>query len=326
MAEGDRAVVRWAARGTFAGPGQFQGMTPNGAHVAVEGADVIRVRDGAIVRNDAYFNAHDMLRQLGAAPAAGSAGEQRMTALLNARNRLAARIASRPEEIADGVWLVRGGFPAKTMNVYFVRDGDGVALFDAGIEAMTRAVAGAGAALGGITRVVLGHGHADHRGVAPGLGADVFCHADEQADAEGDGGDHYFHLDELSWFARPLFPVLLRQWDGGPVKVAGTLQEGDEVAGFEVVHTPGHAPGLITLWRARDRLALASDTFYTLDPQTGRHGPPRVPHRAFNLDTEQARASIRKLADLQPSAAWAGHADPVCGDVQSQLHHAAATT
>jgi hydroxyacylglutathione hydrolase len=326
VAQDDRAVVRWAATGTFAGPGAFQGMEPNGARVAIEGADVVRVRDGKIARNDAYFNAHDMLRQLGASPAAGSPAEQRMTSVINARNRLAGRIAAKPEEIADGVWVMRGGFPSKTMNVYFVRDGSGVLLFDAGIEAMTRAVAAAGAALGGITRVVLGHGHADHRGVAPGLGVDVFCHADERADAEGDGGDHYFHLDQLSWYAKPLFPVLLKQWDGGPVPIAGTVAEGDDVAGFRVVHTPGHAPGLIALWRESDRLALASDTFYTLDPQTGRHGHPRVPHRAFNLDTEQARASIRKLADLRPSAAWAGHADPLTGDVQSQLHTAAATT
>jgi hydroxyacylglutathione hydrolase len=326
VAQDDRVVARWAAKGTFAGPGSFQGLTPNGSRISVEGADVLRVRDGKIVHNDAYLNALDLLRQLGASPAAGSSAEQRMTSLVNARNRLASAIASKPEEIADGVWVMRGGFPSKTMNVYFVRDGSGVLLFDAGIEAMTNAVAAAGAALGGITRIVLGHGHADHRGVAPGLGADVYCHPAERADAEGDGGDHYFHLDQLSWYAKPLFPVLLKQWDGGPVAIAGTVEEGDDVAGFEVVHTPGHAPGLIALWRASDRLALASDTFYTLDPQTGRHGHARVPHRAFNLDTEQARASIRKLADLQPSAAWAGHADPVTGDVQSQLHEAASST
>jgi steroid delta-isomerase-like uncharacterized protein len=326
VAQDDRVVVRWQAKATFAGPGPFQGMAPNGARIAIEGADVLRVRDDKIVHNDAYTNGLDLLRQLGASPAAGSTAEQRMTSLLNARTRLTQGIASAPEEIADGVWVMRGGFPAKTMNVYFVRDGSGVLLFDAGIEAMTNAVRAAGAALGGITRVVLGHGHPDHRGVAPGLDADVFCHPAERADTEGDGGAHYFHLDRLSWYARPLFPVLLKQWDGGPAAVAGTVDEGDDVAGFEVVHTPGHAPGLITLWRASDRLALASDTFYTLDPQTGRHGHPRVPHHAFNLDTEQARASIRKLADLQPSAAWAGHADPLTGDVQSQLHAAADTT
>jgi glyoxylase-like metal-dependent hydrolase (beta-lactamase superfamily II) len=119
---------------------------------------------------------------------------------------------------------------------------------------------------------------------------------------------------------------MLPVWDGGPVSIAGTLEEGDEIAGFEVVHLPGHAPGLIGLWRASDRLALVSDCFYTLDPQSGLHGHARVPHRAFNRNTEQARASMRKLAGLQPSAAWAGHADALTGDVRGQLEHAAATT
>jgi glyoxylase-like metal-dependent hydrolase (beta-lactamase superfamily II) len=235
-------------------------------------------------------------------------------------------MAADPEPIADGVWVVRGGFPVRSMNVYFVRDGDGVLLFDAGIEAMTKAVARAGAQLGGITRIVLGHGHPDHRGVAPGLGVPAFCHPAERADAEGDGGRHYFRLDELDPHGRLLLGTMLGVWDGGPVQIAGTVEEGDDVAGFRVVHLPGHAPGLIGLWRERDRLALVSDTFYTLDPQTGSHGRPRVPHRAFNQDTEQARASIRKLAALEPADAWAGHADPLTGDVRAQLERAADET
>ena len=87
------------------------------------------------------------------------------------------------------------------------------------------------------------------------------------------------------------------------------------IAGFEVVHLPGHAPGLIGLFRESDRLALVSDRIYTLDPQSGRKEPAHVPHPAFNQDTEQARASIRKLAALDPPTVWAGHADPVTGDV-----------
>jgi glyoxylase-like metal-dependent hydrolase (beta-lactamase superfamily II) len=231
-----------------------------------------------------------------------------------------------PEPVADGVWVIRGGFPSKTMNVYFVRDGDGVLVFDAGIAAMTKAVAMAGAQLGGITRVVLGHGHPDHRGLAPGLSVPTFCHPAERADAEGDGGRSYFRLDELAPHGRIVLGGMLDVWDGGPVSIAGTVDEGDEVAGFRVVHLPGHAPGLIGLWRDRDRLALVSDCFYTLDPQTGLHSHPRVPHRAFNQDTEQARASIRKLAALEPAAAWAGHADPLTGDVRAQLEQAASTT
>jgi hydroxyacylglutathione hydrolase len=244
------------------------------------------------------------------------------------RPRLARLIASGPEPIADGVWIVRGGFPSKTMNVYLVREpGGGVVLFDAGISAMTGAVARAAAALGGLTRIVLGHGHPDHRGVAPGLkDVGVWCHPAERADAEGDGGQSYFDLSQLDPHGRVVLGAMLGVWDGGPVSIAGTVSEGDDVAGFRVVHLPGHAPGLIGLWRESDRLALVSDCFYTLDPQTGFHSPPRVPHRAFNWDTEQARASMLKLAALEPAAAWAGHADPLTGDVRGQLEHAAATT
>ena len=223
------------------------------------------------------------------------------------------------ESVADGVWLVRGGFPLKIMNVYLVRDGDGVMLFDAGIKAMVRHLASVGASLGGITRVLLGHSHADHRGAAPGLNVPVLCHSAERPDAETDGGDHYFDLTKLNNSAHLAFRRLLAHWDGGPVTIADTVEEGDEVAGFRVVHIPGHAPGLIALWRESDRLALTSDCFYTLNPQTGRKCPPSVPHSAFNLDTEQARASIRKLAALKPLAAWPGHTDPLIGDVREQL-------
>ena len=68
-----------------------------------------------------------------------------------------------------------------------------------------------------------------------------------------------------------------------------------------------------------------SDCIYTLDPQTGHKGAARVPHPAFNFDTEQARASIVKLTDLDPWTIWAGHADPVTGDVRSQLQKAASS-
>jgi hydroxyacylglutathione hydrolase len=324
IAEGDRAAAHWRMTGTFAGPGSFQGLEPIGARVDVRGVDVVTVRGGRIVRNDAYTDNATIAQQLGLMPPKDSPAQQRMTKAFNVRTRLAALGASGPEQIAEGVWLVRGGFPAKTMNVYLVRDGDGVLAFDAGIKAMRHAVAAAAAQLGGLTRIVLGHGHQDHRGVAPFLGVPVLCHADDRAIAEGDGGFSSFDFSKLNPLGRVLMPRLLKSWDGGPVHVAGTVAEGDDVAGFEVVHLPGHAAGLIGLWRESDRLALTSDCFYTLDPQTGRHGAPRVPHVAFNLDTEQARASMRKLAALEPAAAWPGHADPLSGDVRAQLERAAA--
>jgi glyoxylase-like metal-dependent hydrolase (beta-lactamase superfamily II) len=124
---------------------------------------------------------------------------------------------------------------------------------------------------------------------------------------------------------RAAYPSLLRSWDGGAVSIAGTVTEGDEIAGFRVIELPGHAPGLIGLFRERDRLALCSDCLYTLDARTSRRTAAQVPHPAFNRNTEQARDSIRKLAGLAPATVWPGHADAVSGDVDGQLQRAAAT-
>jgi glyoxylase-like metal-dependent hydrolase (beta-lactamase superfamily II)/predicted ester cyclase len=320
----NRTAVRWRVRGSFAGPGQFQGLMPTGARVDLEGCDVVTVQNDLIVNNDAFLDRGTLAHQLGLAPGMGSKAEARLIKLANLQTRLRTRLRGQPERIAEGVWLVRGGFPAKTMNVYLIEDGDGVTVFDAGIEAMGSAVAAGAARRGGIRRVVLGHADADHRGAAPHLAGPVFCHPAEQAAAESsESFRDYWDLSKLDRHGRALLSRLIPAWDGGAVTVEGTVQEGDDIAGFRVVELPGHAPGLIGLFRDADRLALVSDCFYTLDPQTGIKGAARVPHPAFNADTDQARDSIRKLADLNPAVAWSGHADPVRGDVVSQLRQAA---
>jgi glyoxylase-like metal-dependent hydrolase (beta-lactamase superfamily II)/ketosteroid isomerase-like protein len=319
--------VQWRLTGTFAGPGHFGGLAPTGNPIELEGFDLLRVRDGLIQSNDAFTDSMTFARQAGMMPPQGSNAEKRMTGAFNVKTRLAAGLAGGEAElIATGVWVVQGQ-PGRC-NVYLIENGgpqDGVTLFDAGARTMTRAVATAGAKLGGITRVVLGHGHTDHRGVAPGLKAPVLCHPDEVQDAEGSGGFRYWPADlaGLPPGAKQIQKVLHRYaWDGGPVKIAGTVSEGDDVSGFRVVDLPGHAPGLIGLWRESDRLALVSDCFYTLD-QWGRDCPASVPVDTYNYDTQQARESIRKLAEMEPAAAWPGHAKPITGDVRGQLLKAA---
>jgi len=324
VAARNQAAVRWHATGTFCG-GPFQGIEPTGARVELEGIDLLTVEDGQIVRNDAYYDSGAFARAVGLLPPQQSTTERRMAAAFNTRTRLLRPfVQPAVSQVAEDVWLVRGGFPQKVMNVYLIEDDGQVTVFDAGIRSMVRGIGSVAAGLGGIKRIVLGHGHPDHRGAAPGLGAPVYCHPDNRADTEGDGGEHYFRISELDWYARPVFPRMLGMWDGGPVKVEGTVSEGDDIAGFKVIDLPGHAPGQIGLWREDDRLALTSDCFYTLNPQTGQKGAARIPHPAFNWDTDKARASIRKLAELEPAAAWPGHADPIKGDVRGQLEQALA--
>jgi hydroxyacylglutathione hydrolase len=222
------------------------------------------------------------------------------------------------ERVADGVWLLRGDLRG-AMNVYFIEDGDGVVQFDAGTKSMRKQAATTARELGGLKRIVLGHAHADHRGTAPYLGAPVFCHPDEVDDAESDAAiAPYFDLSKLEVAPiRWLYPTLLKRWDGGAVKIAGTVAEGDEVAGFRVLHFPGHAPGLIGLWRESDRLALVSDVVYLVDSARLKplpHGEASVPHPAFAWNHQEAKRSLRRLAELEPLVVGAGHERPLRGD------------
>ncbi len=322
--EDDRCAVQYRITGTFAGPGALSGVAATGHPITVEGFDLLTVRDGLIQSNEAFPDSIALPRQIGMMPPQGSAADRRLMGAFNAKTRVTSRLtASEAALVAEGVWVVQGQ-PGRC-NVYLIEDEGGVTLFDAGARTMVRAVASAGAKLGGIRRIVLGHGHTDHRGVAPALGVPVFCHPEEVQDAEGSGGFRYWPPGLVG------LPTPLRQahrlmhryaWDAGPVEISGTVSEGDEVAGFRVVDLPGHAPGQIGLWRESDRLALSSDCFYTVD-MWGRSCSPHLPEATYNFDTDQARASIRKLAALEPAAAWPGHAKPLTGDVRSQLERAA---
>ena len=320
IAEGDRVAALWRASGTFAGEADYQGIAPTGGRVELRGLDLFTVRDGLIRANVAFPDGLGFARQIGMMPKPGTSAEATVLRAFNVRTKVARRLAGAPAEpVADGVWRVRGGIP-RTMNVYLVEDdGGGVTVFDAGVDGMGPAIASAAKALGGINRIVLGHSHVDHRGAAPALHVPVFCHADDRAQAEGDGGLGYVSFEKLRPYARPFYRRIMPIWDGGPVAIAGTVAEGEDVSGFRVVHIPGHSPGMIALYRERDGVVLASDLVYTLDVQTGRPSPPQVPLEAFNLDTEQARASVRKVAALAPSALWPGHAEPLTGDVAAQL-------
>jgi glyoxylase-like metal-dependent hydrolase (beta-lactamase superfamily II) len=234
------------------------------------------------------------------------------------------------EPIADGLWRLQGN-PGHC-NVYFLRDGDGVTMFDAGIKRMANAIRAAADELGGLKGIVLGHAHTDHRGSAPALGVPVRCHADAVAEAEGQGGFQYWQPG-LKFLPLPLRAAHLalhrKAWDGGPVEISGTVAAGETIAsGFEVVEFPGHAPGQIALWRASDRIALTTDIFYVVD-MWGRSTPAQLPVEGYSQDPARARQSLLALADLDPAVCFPGHAgevrdDAARGTVAEQLRAGAA--
>jgi hydroxyacylglutathione hydrolase len=233
------------------------------------------------------------------------------------------------ERVADGVWVLRLRPPSRLRrltNVFLLEDEGGVTLFDSGSVGMAPAIERASAEHGGVRRVLLSHAHADHRGGAAKLGAPVLCHPDERADVEGDGGHHYFDYSKVrNPLVRRIAPGALEQMDGGPLQVGGTVSEGDEIAGFRVLHLPGHAPGQIGLWRERDRLAIVSDAVFVFDPFTTLALPGRVrlPIQPVRPLDEEARASMRRIAALDPASVWLGHYGPITGNVRPQLERAA---
>lgn len=89
--------------------------------------------------------------------------------------------------------------------------------------------------------------------------------------------------------------------------------------GWRWIHTPGHAPGHVSFFRADDRILIAGDAvsttkqesvFSVLTQRQELHGPPAY----FTIDWEQARHSVATLASLKPLVVAAGHGEPMQGD------------
>lgn len=72
IAEGDKVVTRWTARGTH--KGALLGAAPTGKPVTVSGVIISRVKDGKIVEEWEQFEELGMLQQIGLVPATAAAG------------------------------------------------------------------------------------------------------------------------------------------------------------------------------------------------------------------------------------------------------------
>jgi steroid delta-isomerase-like uncharacterized protein len=72
IAEGDKVVSRWSARGTQ--KGELQGIPASNKQVTVTGISIDRIEGGKIVESWNNWDTLGMLQQLGAIPEAARAG------------------------------------------------------------------------------------------------------------------------------------------------------------------------------------------------------------------------------------------------------------
>jgi glyoxylase-like metal-dependent hydrolase (beta-lactamase superfamily II) len=208
------------------------------------------------------------------------------------------------KEVAQGVWRVPQ-LPRPIVNVYVAGD----VLIDAGSRwdegRIKRAIKDRQ-----ISSLTLTHVHPDHQGCAKVICEErdipLACHRDDVDAMEGRRPVQEAFRDN------PVNRAIRAIWEGPPHKVGRVLEEGDEVAGFRVIHAPGHARGEVILWRQADRVAICGDVVRNMTYATTRPGV-REPPRIFTLDIPENRRSIRKLADLRPAITLAGHGGEIKG-------------
>jgi glyoxylase-like metal-dependent hydrolase (beta-lactamase superfamily II) len=196
-------------------------------------------------------------------------------------------------ELAPDVWHL-SGFPANAVNQYIIGD----VLIDAGVgldtKRLLRELEGKSLSAHAIT-----HAHLDHYGASHAIcekfGLPLWAGA---ADVEA--------IEKGRMVAKGgrMVPAARAH------PVARALKEGDEVAGFTVLDTPGHSPGHVSFWRESDRVLVCGDVMWGTNPFL-LFGPIQQPFPIASPDPELNRESARRLAALVPQLVCFGHGKPL---------------
>jgi glyoxylase-like metal-dependent hydrolase (beta-lactamase superfamily II) len=185
--------------------------------------------------------------------------------------------------------------------------------------------------------IIMTHGHFDHIGCLLHLAHDwnvpIYCQSLEVPYLAGSAS--YPPPDPnvgggLMSSLSPLFPR-------GPIDVSRWLnllpadQNVPFLPGWRWLHTPGHTPGHISLWREADRTLLAGDAFITTRQESAYavtiqkpelHGPPMY----YTPDWIEARDSVVMLSGLEPELILTGHGPAMKGPVMRTALHALAAS
>ena len=255
-----------------------------------------------------------------------------VTATLEPRPEHAAALTG-VSKVARDVWSLR----LLIVNVIFARSDSGWVLVDTGVAGSAGRIARAADHLFGTAPdcIVLTHGHFDHVGAVRTLADrwDVPVYAHPLEAPYLSGRSSYPPPDPsvgggLMSLMAPLYPR-------GPIDLGRrlrTLPKSGTVPGLPEwvwVHTPGHTPGHIALFRQSDRTLISGDAFVTtrqesalsvLTQRAEMHGPPMY----FTPDWPAARDSVRILAALEPRTAVTGHGPAMDGpELRRALEHLA---
>ncbi|MEO8286598.1 MAG: MBL fold metallo-hydrolase [Chloroflexota bacterium] len=207
--------------------------------------------------------------------------------------------------------------------VYAIEDVDGLTLVDASVSFAPSKIVKQIAELGykpeDIKRILITHAHPDHIGGLRELqaqtGAQVFVSGGERAVVEDEAP-----IPGPDPEKQPFIFKLLRSpaMTFKPTPVARVLHDGDVIeevmGGLHVVATPGHAPGHIAFWQPEKRVLFCGDVMMAL-----RRNRLQLPFRMVTVDMDQAKQSIKRVANLNVRVLCLGHGKPIGRDTASLI-------
>jgi glyoxylase-like metal-dependent hydrolase (beta-lactamase superfamily II) len=227
--------------------------------------------------------------------------------------------------IANGVYVLpipRSPQEAGTfLNLTLIADEEnGNTLVDAGIpdqtEAISAALVEAGIGVRDLRRIIFTHQDLDHVGSGAALvrqsGAMVLAHSADAPYIEGRLRPLKPTPEMLE--QRPHMREVLERLE--PVGVDEQVENGtrlDLAGGTQVVFTPGHTPGHISLYLERSKILVAGDAL------TAEGGYLNGPNPPVTLDMRTAIQSIQRLEDLDIDTIICYHGGVVSEDANGQL-------
>ena len=234
-------------------------------------------------------------------------------------NRSGSRYMSEaPEQITSGVYRVDAGRYSNAISVLLLEEEDGWALVDTGVgpgSAMRiqEAMAALGARPSELKHIFLTHHDPDHIG---GLSAVRWWATEAEVAASEHEARVISGNRSPDPYSNSLSHFIAQRLPHPTMPVDRVLHEGDSVAGFRVIATPGHTLGHASLLRDRDGLLFTADAFGAFLGV----GKIRVGVRKFACtDPLGARLSAEKLLREEFTTAIFSHGRPIREGAKQRL-------
>jgi glyoxylase-like metal-dependent hydrolase (beta-lactamase superfamily II) len=236
--------------------------------------------------------------------------------------------------VAPGVYRMKDIF----VNIFIIQNSEATdwVLIDTGLKSSAAKIKKMTAELFGDTSkpvaIIMTHAHFDHRGSLQQLAEEwnvpVYCHHMEAPYLTGRasyppadptvGGGMMTYLS----FSYPKAPINVEKY------LSELPEDGSipELQDWKWVHTPGHTPGHISLFREKDGVLVAGDAIATTRSESAYSvmiqakilsGPPKY----FTPDWGAAARSAKELAELEPNVIATGHGHSMYGDTARKALH-----